>query len=147
MRPAFQAWWRLIRGTTLGVRVIARRQDGHVVLVKHTYIAGWHLPGGGVDSGETAPEAAARELAEECGLKPTGLPHLLAVFANHRIFRGDHVLLFEVTAWEPCPTCNEGEIEAIGWFDPSDPPEDASPATRRRLAEYRDSKGFALHWS
>lgn len=46
LRPLFQAWWRMKRGTTLGVRVLAQREDGAIMLVKHTYMAGWHLPGG-----------------------------------------------------------------------------------------------------
>ena len=57
---------RLWRGTTLGVRVIAFDGDG-LLLVRHTYVTGWHLPGGGVQAGETA-EAAARLEADVVGL-------------------------------------------------------------------------------
>ncbi|MFF5262015.1 NUDIX domain-containing protein [Actinomadura viridis] len=44
--------------------VMVERADGH----------GWALPGGHVDPGETALEAAVRELAEETGLTIPGAP-------------------------------------------------------------------------
>ena len=39
--------------------------DTDLMLVRHSYRAGWHLPGGGVRRGEAPDEAARRELAEE----------------------------------------------------------------------------------
>ena len=46
-----QYFW-LTRGMTLGVRVAVFNERGKVLLVKHTYAAGWHFPGGGVDHHE-----------------------------------------------------------------------------------------------
>ncbi|MGD9845279.1 MAG: NUDIX domain-containing protein, partial [Variibacter sp.] len=43
---------RLVRGVTLGVRAMVFAPDGSIFLVKHSYLPGWHLPGGGVDSRE-----------------------------------------------------------------------------------------------
>tara|TARA_R110002096_G_scaffold4536_15_gene21561 strand:- start:2611 stop:3081 length:471 start_codon:yes stop_codon:yes gene_type:complete len=145
-RPFMQACWRLTRGATLGVRAIAERPDGCVALVKHTYIDGWHLPGGGVESGETAAYAVGRELAEEAGVELTGDPELLGVYANHTAFRGDHVLLFRATNWLACPTSSQGEIESVDWFSPSDLPIDTAGGTRRRLAEIYQGAGRTWHW-
>jgi ADP-ribose pyrophosphatase YjhB (NUDIX family) len=145
-RPFMHNFWRLTRGATLGVRAIAERPDGHIALVKHTYIDGWHLPGGGVEAGETAAFAVGRELSEEAGVELTGDPELLGIYANHRSFRGDHVLLFRATDWVGCETRSEGEIECVDWFSPSNLPDDTSGGTRRRLAEIYHGAARAWHW-
>src|SRR6202158_619064 len=44
-------YWRLSRGMTLGVRAVVVDDLGRVFLVKHSYVTGWHLPGGGVEPG------------------------------------------------------------------------------------------------
>jgi 8-oxo-dGTP pyrophosphatase MutT (NUDIX family) len=56
---------------TAGIIVI--RQD-RVLLIEHQEGAGhitgaWGIPAGGIDEGETAPDAAVRELHEETGLR------------------------------------------------------------------------------
>ncbi len=67
-RPIFFAVSRMTRGMTLGVRAVVTDQAGRVLLVKHTYLPGWWLPGGGVDRSETTHAAVVRELLEEAGL-------------------------------------------------------------------------------
>ncbi|HEX8662092.1 MAG TPA: NUDIX domain-containing protein, partial [Brevundimonas sp.] len=67
-RPVFFAYARATRGATLGVRGMAIHEDGRVLLVKHTYLHGWWLPGGGVERGETCEQAILREMREEGGV-------------------------------------------------------------------------------
>lgn len=145
-RPLFFLVSRLTRGMTLGVRVVATDPQGRVMLVRHTYLAGWWLPGGGVDRGETTPDAAVRELREETGLVATTPPRLISVHSNERFFRGDHVLVFAVDAFAVGERTSHGEIAEVGWFDPSALPEDAHRSTRARLAEIFGGAPVDLAW-
>jgi ADP-ribose pyrophosphatase YjhB (NUDIX family) len=134
-RPLFFAMSRLTRGMTLGVRVVATDAEGRVLLVKHTYVVGWWLPGGAVDRGETSQAAAVRELQEEAGLIATTPPRLISVHSNERYFRGDHVVIYAVDAFETGERDSHGEIAEIGWFALDALPEDTTRSTRLRLDE------------
>ena len=134
-RPLFFAWSRWTRGMTLGVRALAVDPAGRVMLVKHTYLAGWWLPGGGVDRRETCDVAAARELFEETGLTATAPGRLLSLHSNARFFPGDHVAVYRFDAFTPGERTHHGEIAEIGWFDPLDLPPDAHRSTTARMAE------------
>jgi len=134
-RPLIRMWWRVTRGVTLGVRVVATDEAGRVALVRHTYIQGWHLPGGGVERGEPACTAAGRELSEETGAEMLDTPVLAGVFANFTDFPGDHIVLYRVAARSPGARQPDGEIAEVMWVDPSDPPTETVPAVRRRFEE------------
>jgi 8-oxo-dGTP diphosphatase len=60
--------------------VAVRWLGGRVLLVRRCDTGGWELPGGRVDVGETAVEAAVRETAEEAGVRVlvTGLAGLFS---------------------------------------------------------------------
>src|SRR2546427_4897446 len=49
--------------------VLFRDPDGRVLLVKPTYKAGWDIPGGYVEPGESPKQAALREVREELGIE------------------------------------------------------------------------------
>ncbi len=148
IRPFFFAWARLTRGKTLGVRAVVLDDEGRVLMVRHTYVAGWWLPGGGVDAGETCEAAVRRELVEEAGVRATAAPRLLSIHSNDRRFRGDHVLLYRLDpgGWEPCPSTALQEIAEVGWFDPGALPEGATPGSRARIAEALDDAPADAEW-
>ena len=135
LTPLVRAWWRLRRPMTLGVRVVCQDEEGRVLLVRHTYTKGWHLPGGGVESRETAEHAAVRELAEEGGAEAIGALKLFGFYANHANFPNDHIALYIVENWRACAPLATHEIAERGWFAPEAPPEGTTGGTRRRLAE------------
>lgn len=137
--------WFFTRPRTQGVRAIPLTGAGEVVLVRHTYIAGWHLPGGGRKRGEDPQAAVLRELREEIGMTAYGEVRFIADFAHHPDFRRDTVSLFVVEGVDHVPR-RSLEIEAIAAFPPRALPEDASASTRRRLAEWLDGVARAELW-
>lgn len=145
-RPLFFVWSRLSRGMTLGVRVIATNERGHMLLVKHTYLHGWWLPGGGVDKGETTHAAAVREVREEAGLIATSEPRLVSIHSNERFFPGDHVAVFHIDRFEMTERTSHGEIAETGWFAPDALPDDITVASRNRILEYLGQKATTPEW-
>ncbi len=134
-RPLLFTRSRLMRSKTLGVRGLVTDKTGKVLLIEHTYIPGWWLPGGGVDAGETAQDAVARELREEAGVDPVGQPRLLSVHSNEAFFPGDHVLLFRIEAWKSCEMTSRGEIKSVGFFAPDNLPDDIDDGSMHRIQE------------
>ena len=135
IRPFFHLYARTRRGMTLGVRGMVLDANGRILLVRHTYVKGWHMPGGGVERGETAETAIARELVEEAGVKLTAPPVLVSIHSADAKFRGDHILVYRIEEWEPCAATSRGEIAAIGWFAADDLPDGTTDGTRGRIAE------------
>lgn len=144
--PIFRAWWRFNRGMTLGVRGVATDAEGRVLLIRHTYIDGWFLPGGGVESGEVALDSLRREMAEEAGLA-IGRATLVGIYSNAPGFRNDHVLLYRVEDWRPTPPASDGEIAERGFFALDALPEGVSKGTQARLDEIFRSAPQARHWT
>src|SRR5690606_18432775 len=109
---------------------------GRIFLVKHSYVDGWHLPGGGVETGESLLTALARELEEEGNIRLTAPPQLFGVFFNRRVSRRDHVALFVVRDFlQDAPPRPSREVVDHGFLAPAALPEDVSRATRARIAE------------
>jgi 8-oxo-dGTP diphosphatase len=71
--------------------VLFRDDAGRVLLVKPTYKAGWDIPGGYVEPGESPKQAAHREVREELGITPP-IGRLLVVDWAPHPSEGDKVL-------------------------------------------------------
>jgi ADP-ribose pyrophosphatase YjhB (NUDIX family) len=123
---------------TLGVRGVVVDKNNRILLVRHGYVSGWHFPGGGVEVGESCPQALARELDEEARVLIARPPILHGLFLNARPSRRDHVAVYVVRDFsisgerEP-----DREIEEARFFSRANLPEGATAGTRARLAACR----------
>lgn len=142
---ARNAWHRVARPLTMGVRAIILDGDGRVLLIRHSYVPGWHLPGGGVDKGETLAEAMRREVREEVGLT-VGEARPLGVYLRLKRGASDHVGVFVAEAWSGTPKVDRFELVDAAFFPLDRLPEDTTPATLRRLAEFREKAPISEHW-
>lgn len=144
---AFQNYFRLTRSMTMGVRIIAINDKNEVFLVKHTYIEGWHLPGGGIERGENAYEAAIKELKEEAGLLTNEESlELVSIHANFKSFKGDHVILFKTDKWQEIEVNNAHEIAQSGFFSIHKLPNGVTRATLERISEYFSGQTKSKFW-
>ncbi len=127
-------YWRIFRPRLVGVKIMFVR-DGQVLLVRHTYEKGWHLPGGGVKRGETLETAARREADEELGATIRNMS-LLGVYANVAGYKNDYIITVvsrDFTLGQP----KDDEIAACAFYPLDALPPDAVAGTCHRVAEYR----------
>jgi ADP-ribose pyrophosphatase YjhB (NUDIX family) len=147
IRRGMHFYWRFSRAATLGVRAMVIDGSGRIFLVKHSYVEGWHLPGGGVETGETLLESLTRELAEEGNIRLGAQPQLLGIYFNKRVSRRDHVALFIVRDFRQDETPKPNyEIVEHGFFPHDALPEDATRATRARVAEVFGGAAVSELW-
>jgi 8-oxo-dGTP pyrophosphatase MutT (NUDIX family) len=109
-----------------GVLAAPLTPEGRLVLVRLTYAPGWRLPGGGIEAGEEPRAAALRELGEEIGM--TGHGEVACVDADGA------ATLFLVRDVRYSPR-RSWEIEEVAEFETSALPDEATPLTRRKIAE------------
>jgi ADP-ribose pyrophosphatase YjhB (NUDIX family) len=143
----FHFWFLVSRPMTLGVRAIVIDAEDRVLLVRHTYIPGWHLPGGGVERGETMLASLARELEEEGNIVLEEEPRLHGVFFNKAVSPRDHVAVYIVRRFRQTgPRLPDREISEARFFPCDALPDGISRATRRRLAETVDGAPIGQVW-
>lgn len=131
--------------------LLQRPDDGKVLTVRHQP-ASWHSPGlltvigGRLEKDKFLDEGAARELAEEVGIRVAPdrlrfcqLPHFHAA-------DGERVIgaVFTVLEWEGEPYNREpGTHSEVVWVDPANPPADCHPFTREVLRHFAAGRRHA----
>lgn len=145
-RPFFFAYSRSLRGKTLGVRGLVTDDQGRVLLVEHSYVEGWWLPGGGVDNKELTQDAVVRELQEEAGINALEAPKLVSIHSNEKFFPGDHVLLFRIDKWEKIEATQHGEIIGVEFFALDNLPKNINRGTLARINEVFHGAPLDPNW-
>jgi ADP-ribose pyrophosphatase YjhB (NUDIX family) len=137
----------LKRRLTVGVRAVLLDGD-KVLLVRLTYLPGWHFPGGGVEPGETAENAAKRETLEEAGYAVWGRPLLHGFFLNRIAGTArDHVAVYVWRDFAPAKDFERNlEIAEIGWFAAGALPVDTERGTALRVAEIVEGRRPLAEW-
>jgi ADP-ribose pyrophosphatase YjhB (NUDIX family) len=147
MRRVFHTYWHFARAATLGVRGLVIDQDGRVFLIRHSYVRGWHLPGGGVETGETMLAALTRELREEGNIELYAPPMLYGIYFNRHASKRDHVALFVVRDFrQNGPPKPNFEIAEAGFFARDNLPGGTTEGTQARIAEVFEDKRPSEFW-
>ncbi|MCP4936257.1 MAG: NUDIX domain-containing protein [bacterium] len=147
MGKILQPFWRMTRGLTLGVQGMIIDENDQILLVRHGYRPGWHLPGGGVERGETIIQALGRELHEEVGVELAQAPKLHGIFANFTHFPGDHIAVYIVRHWHqiniPQPSV---EILEQKFVSLDKLPEELAAGAGNRIREHFEDVAITAGW-
>jgi len=130
--------------SVFGVAGAVFDEAGRVLLVRQRYMAGWRLPGGGVDRGEPPQVAVLRELGEEVGLTG-GAAHFFGLYNRRAGWASNVVALYRITGGRVNFRPNL-EVAEICFADPAHPPAGSSDATLRRLAELSGAAAPSPTW-
>ena len=124
-----------------------RNEAGEFLLVRHTYTPGWHFPGGGVEKGRTAIQALSKEVAQETGLRLTGIPELHGLFHNACVSKTDHVLVYICQVEEGLtPKGDSLEIAQVCFFSLDSIPNQIDRGTLRRIREITEGLRPSETW-
>jgi len=139
-------YWKIFRPQTFGVKLLLVN-EGNVLLVEQSYTGGYHLPGGGVKSGEMFEQALKREIFEELGLYINDL-QLFGAYQNTKQGKIDTVITFLSTAPVDLNKAKlSNEINRADFFSLDNLPTNISPGGRKRIQEYlSDNFPVAKKW-
>lgn len=136
------------RPMIMGVRGLVIDAQRRVLLVRHSYVGGYWLPGGGVEHGETLLDALTRELREEGNIVLEGeAPRLHGVYLNRDACRYNHEALFVVRGFrQTAPFSPTLEIVESRFFPADALPPEAIPSVSKRIAEVMGGAPTSPYW-
>jgi 8-oxo-dGTP pyrophosphatase MutT (NUDIX family) len=117
------------RATSLvpSANVVVTNEDGAILLIRRSDNGNWALPGGAMDLGESLPETAVRETAEETGIdvEITGLvgiytdPRHVILYTSNGEVRQEFSVVFTARPTGGSPTTS-GESTEVRWIPAAD---------------------------
>ena len=128
-------YWAIARPNILGAHAIALTPSNKIVLIWMSYARGWHLPGGGRKSGESAEQNVLRELREEIGMTAHDAPELVIDLEEFHDFRRDRASIYIVRNVAYRPKRWSIEIEHVIERALDDLPGNLSSRARRWIAQ------------
>jgi 8-oxo-dGTP pyrophosphatase MutT (NUDIX family) len=128
--------WFVVRPKTFGAHALALTPEGKIVLVKLRYAPSWRVPGGGRNPGESATEAALRELREEIGMTSHGTVTPAREFEQSVDSKRDTASLVVVRDVRYRPRWS-WEVEAVREVDLHGLPKDTAFSSRYWIEELR----------
>jgi len=120
-------------------------RDGKVLLVRHSYVPGWLLPGGGVGRGEAAEHAVIREMREEIGLVRCTTPELFGLYSRKAGWATNVIALYRLRDAEFTFVPNL-EIRETQFVDPANPPDGTPRSVATRLKEFAGLQPRSPFW-
>ena len=103
--------------------VVVVNDDGEILLIRRSDNDNWALPGGAMDLGESLPDAAVRETAEETGVdvEITGMvgiytdPRHVILYTSNNEVRQEFSVVFTARPVGGAPTTSVESTE-VRWF-------------------------------
>jgi ADP-ribose pyrophosphatase YjhB (NUDIX family) len=128
--------------------VVVVNDDGTILLIRRTDNGNLAMPGGGMDLGESMPQAAVREVKEETGLdvEITGLvgiytnPGHLIEYTSDGEVRQEFSVVFTARPIGGTPTTSSESSEVV-WINPADVPDlQMHPSMRQRIQHFLEAR-------
>jgi len=140
MRPGFKivgrlrrVYWFVFRPRTSGVKCVVVH-DGRWLMIRNSYGSHrWTFPGGGIDKGEAAADAAIREVSEEVGISLADVVPIGEYFTD-REYKRDTVYCFTSRATSSAFETDPAEIAEARWIAPDELPDFRTPSVDRVVA-------------
>ncbi|MDT7538297.1 MAG: hypothetical protein QOI82_1882 [Actinomycetota bacterium] len=108
----------VVRTPRPAVGTVVHETGGILLLWRHRFITGtwgWEIPAGGVDAGESAVDAAAREVLEETGWRAGPLTRLHGYHPTNGLSDQRFELFAADGATQVGPPSDPGESSRVEW--------------------------------
>ena len=125
-------YWYIFRPHTEGVKCLIE-YNGEYLLIQTSYSGNyWTLAGGGIKHGETAEQAARREVKEELGITLDAIKEI-GHYESTIEYKKDTIYLFHAEVLEKVFKQNKLELANAQWFSKNALPENRSKALNQTI--------------